>query len=112
MKEIGADESAGMTYVNDQFFELTGHSRPLHEIEWFDLVADEDRKNVEDDWSRMSSGGKSNGVQFRLKKTWVNQDGIVSKIWVQGSNHPELDKNGKVVSKLCASREHTESDSY
>lgn len=90
-----------MTYVNNQFFELTGHSRrPSDEFEWFGLVADEDLKKVEDDWSRMLAGKKSDGVQFRLKKTWVNNEGIISKIWVQSSNYPELDKDGKVTSKL------------
>jgi hypothetical protein len=99
-----------MNYVNDQFFELTGHSRPpLDEFEWFSLIADEDIKKVEDDWSRMLAGEKSDGVQFRLKKTWVNQDGIVSNIWVQSSNYPELDKNGKVISK-CRTCGETESD--
>lgn len=89
-----------MTYVNDQFFELTGHSRlPLNEFEWFSLIADEDLEKVQDDWSRLLAGEKSNGVQFRLKKTWINQDGIVSKIWVQSSNYPELNKNGEVISK-------------
>ena len=54
---------------------------------------------VEDDWSHMLAGKKSDGVQFRLKKTWVNQDGIISNIWVQSSNYPELDENGNVISK-------------
>ncbi|KAJ4349146.1 hypothetical protein N0V95_004841 [Ascochyta clinopodiicola] len=91
----------GMNYVNDQFFELTGHSRkPLDKFEWFGLVAEEDLKRVEDDWEQMLAGQKSDGVQFRLKKTWVNQDGIVSNIWVQSSNHPEVDKSGKVLSIL------------
>ncbi|KAJ4317106.1 hypothetical protein N0V94_005113 [Neodidymelliopsis sp. IMI 364377] len=91
----------GMSYVNDQFFELTGNSRrPLNEVEWFGLVAEEDLKLVEDDWAQMLAGQKSDGVQFRLKKTWVNQDGIVSNIWVQSSNYPELDVNGKVIQIL------------
>ncbi|KAF2995051.1 Histidine kinase [Curvularia kusanoi] len=91
----------GMNYVNDQFFELTGHPRrPLNEFEWFGLVADEDLQKVEDDWAHMMAGEKSDGVQFRLKKTWVNQDGIVSNIWVQSSNYPELNKDGKVTSIL------------
>ncbi|KAH6611876.1 hypothetical protein C7974DRAFT_476635 [Boeremia exigua] len=91
----------GMNNVNEQFFELTGHSRlSLHEFEWRGLVADDDLERVEEDWSRMLAGEKSDGVQFRLKKTWINQDGIVSNIWVQSSNHPELDKNGKVISIL------------
>ncbi|UPX20646.1 uncharacterized protein EKO05_0010873 [Ascochyta rabiei] len=91
----------GMNYVNDQFFELTGHLRePLDQIEWFGLVADEDLKKVEDDWQQMLAGKKSDGVQVRLKKTWVNQDGIVSNIWVQSSNYPEVDESGKVLSIL------------
>jgi hypothetical protein len=94
----------GMNYVNDQFFELTGHSRrPLDEIEWFGLVADEDLEMVEADWTQLLAGNKTDGVQFRLKKTWVNQDGIISNVWVQSSNYPEIDVNGKVISKLPAS---------
>ena len=93
-----------MNYVNDQFFELTGQSRkPLDQFEWFGLVSDDDLKKVEDDWTQISAGQKSNGVQFRLKKTWVNQDGIVSNIWVQSSNYPEVDENGNVVSELSTS---------
>lgn len=88
-----------MNYANDQFFELTGHSRG-HGFSWLGLVADEDLPKVEDDWSRMLAGEKSDGVQFRLKKTWINQDGIRSNIWVQSSNYPELDKDGKVISKV------------
>lgn len=98
--QIQTDSYKGLNYVNDQFFELTGHSRrPLDQFKWAGLVADEDLKKVEDDWSQMLEGKKSDGVQFRLKKTWVNQDGLVSNIWVQSSNHPELDENGKVISK-------------
>jgi len=95
-----------MKYVNDQFFELTGHSRkPLDHFKLFGLVADEDLKKVEDDWTQMLDGNKSDGVQFRLKKTWVNQDGVVSNIWVQSSNHPEVDKNGKVISEQRTSHD-------
>ena len=100
MWSTGAERISGMSYVNDQFFELTGHPRrDLDEFEWAGLVADDDLKKVKDDWCRVLAGEKSDGVQFRLKKTWVNQDGIVSNIWVQSSNYPELDKHGKVTSK-------------
>jgi len=90
-----------MSYVNDQFFELTGHSwKSLDNFDWLDLVADEDMGKVKDDWARMLAGKKVDELQFRLKKTWVNQDGIVSNIWVQSSNHPQVDKSGKVISEL------------
>ncbi|KAL1800773.1 hypothetical protein ACET3X_001115 [Alternaria dauci] len=90
---------SGMNYANDQFFELTGHAHaPVSKDEWFNLVSDEDVEKVKQDWEGMFKLGKSSGVQFRLKKTWVNQDGIRSNIWVQSSSYPELDESGKVIS--------------
>lgn len=72
-----------MNFVNDQFFELTGHAHaPVNQFEWFDLIADEDVARVKNDWENMFKGGRSDGVQFRLKKTWINQDGMRSNIWV------------------------------
>ncbi|EUC42938.1 hypothetical protein COCMIDRAFT_28511 [Bipolaris oryzae ATCC 44560] len=90
---------SGMNFVNDQFFELTGHAHaPVNQFEWFDLISEEDVSRVKIDWENMLEGGKSDGVQFRLKKTWVNQDGMRSNIWVQSSSYPELDESGKVIS--------------
>ncbi|CAN9133812.1 unnamed protein product [Alternaria alternata] len=90
---------SGMNFVNDQFFELTGHAHaPVNQYEWFDLISNEDVERVKQDWDGMLKCGKSSGVQFRLKKTWINQDGIRSNIWVQSSSYPELDENGKVIS--------------
>lgn len=88
-----------MKFVNDQFYSLTGHpNAPVDEFEWFDLISNEDVGKVKEDWASMLEGKKSNGVQFRLKKTWVDQDGLCSNIWVQSSSNPELDTNGNVIS--------------
>ncbi|KAI4707101.1 hypothetical protein J4E89_008040 [Alternaria sp. Ai002NY15] len=90
---------SGMNFVNDQFFELTGHPRgPVSQYDWFDLIAKEDVEKVKKGWENMLTSGKAKGIQFRLNKTWVNQDGIRSNIWVQSSSYPELDENGKVIS--------------
>lgn len=90
-----------MQFVNDQFYELTGHTRaPLGEHEFLHLIADEDQQKVEDDWTSLLHGNRSAGVQFRLKKTWVNQDGVRSNIWVQSSSYPQLDDQGNVISIL------------
>ncbi|KAL5113421.1 hypothetical protein ACEQ8H_008689 [Pleosporales sp. CAS-2024a] len=89
----------GMQYVNDQFYELTGLTRaPNDQFEWFDIIADEDLKKVEQDWSSVLHGRRSDGFQFRLKKTWIDQDGEKEKIWVQSSSHPQLDEHGAVSS--------------
>ncbi|KNG52233.1 putative histidine kinase HHK8p [Stemphylium lycopersici] len=95
---------SGMNFVNDQFFELTGHAHaPVNQFEWFDLISDEDIENVKNNWESMLKGGKADAVQFRLKKTWVNQDGIRSNIWVQSSSYPELDESGRVINSVIAS---------
>jgi PAS domain-containing protein len=90
---------AGMKFANDQFFELTGHSRtPFTQLEWISLVADEDVNAVEDDWRAVLQGKKSDNFQFRLKKTWTNQDGICSKIWIQTTSCPQFDEHGNITS--------------
>jgi hypothetical protein len=90
-----------MKYVNDHFYELTAcSSASLDEFEWATIVADDDAKEVESNWIKMLDSKTSDGIQFQLKKTWINQDGMRSNVWVQSSNYPELDANGNVVSKL------------
>ncbi|KAH8701408.1 hypothetical protein GQ44DRAFT_753493 [Phaeosphaeriaceae sp. PMI808] len=75
----------GMQFVNDQFFELTGHSNaPVDQFAWFDLIAEGDVKNVENNWADMLEGKKTFGVQFRLKKTC--------------SSYPQVDEHGNVIS--------------
>jgi PAS domain S-box-containing protein len=95
---------AGMNFVNDQFFELTGHARaPVNQLEWFDLIADDDVDKVKENWNGILQGDRSDGVQFRLKKTWIDQDGQRSNIWVQSASYPEIDENGKVISMMIVS---------
>ncbi|KAF2029760.1 hypothetical protein EK21DRAFT_100980 [Setomelanomma holmii] len=90
---------SGMQFVNDQFFELTGQiCAPMDQFDWVSVIADEDAERFEEDWKAMLQGKRSDGVQFRLKKTWVNQDGIKSNIWVQSTSYPQLDAHGKVIS--------------
>ena len=91
-----------MNFVNEQFFELTGHVRaPVDQLKWDNLIADEDIEKVKQHWNGRLEGSqsKSHGVQFRLKKMWINQDGQRSNVWVQSSSYPEIDENGKVMSK-------------
>lgn len=89
-----------MTFCNDRFFELTGHSRDsVEKVEWAKVIADEDVQMVEESWTAIARGGKSEAIQFRLRKTWTNQDGQCSNVWVESSSHPELDEKGNVISE-------------
>jgi hypothetical protein len=90
-----------MKYVNDHFYELTAcSSASLEEFEWAAIVADDDAEEVESNWNKMLDNKISDGIQFQLKKTWIDQDGMRSNVWVQSSNYPELDAHGNVVSEL------------
>ena len=100
-RRVFANLDIGMNFVNDHFFELTGHPHgSVSQYDWFNLIAKEDVEKVKKGWENMLTSGKAKGIQFRLNKTWVNQDGIRSNIWVQSSSCPELDENGKVISKM------------
>jgi PAS domain S-box-containing protein len=89
----------GMQYVNDHFFELTGNPRvPFNELNWDDLLYEEDADKMRSDWSATIEGKKVENLQFRLKKKWTNQEGVLSNVWVQGSSYPELDEEGNVIS--------------
>lgn len=94
----------GIQYVNDQFFELTGFASATNagfdEIDWTNLVLEEDLDKLQSQWSAMMEEKKTKEIQYRLKKTWINQDGVRSNIWVQGSSYPELDSNGNVISVM------------
>ncbi|KAF2121178.1 hypothetical protein BDV96DRAFT_594405 [Lophiotrema nucula] len=91
----------GMQYVNDQFFELTGHDRVAFDrLEWSKLVCAEDLERVEQSIAIVKSGKRTADLQFRLNKTWVNQEEIRSHIWVQSSSYPEVDKDGNVMSVM------------
>lgn len=91
----------GIQYVNDQFFELTGQPRmSFDQLSWTDLIVEEDIDKLQKEWSAMMEEKKTKQMQYRLKKTWINQEGVRSNIWVQGSSYPELDESGNVISVM------------
>jgi hypothetical protein len=89
----------GMQFVNDRFYELTSlPHRPADQSEWFSIIAEEDVERVQSHWAEMLEAKRPDDLQFRLKKTWLNQEGVHSNIWLQSSNHAELDEQGNVLS--------------
>jgi hypothetical protein len=88
-------------YVNDVFFELTGHPRvPFNEISWDRIVVEEDMAKVRNAYSTATgSGNSTEPIQLKLKKTWRDQEGNSSEVWVQGSSCSDLDKNGSTISE-------------
>jgi PAS domain S-box-containing protein len=96
---VRTDLAEGVQFANDQFYKLTGHSRnAVDQSEWFNCIAQEDLELVKESFAKMLEEKTPNGVQFRLKRTWINQDGIRSNIWVQSSTHPQIDERGEVTS--------------
>lgn len=70
----------------------------VHRENRFSLILDEDVHIAEEDWAAMLEGEKTDGVQFRLKKTWVNQDGVEDHIFVQSTSSTHFDEGGNVLS--------------
>jgi PAS domain S-box-containing protein len=91
----------GLQYVNDQFFELTGmEPKAPEDIDFSSVVVEEDIERVNTEWEKMIVAKTLSRMEYGLKKTWINQDGVRDHIWVQGSSYPELDENGTVVSVM------------
>ncbi|KAF2793304.1 hypothetical protein K505DRAFT_385801 [Melanomma pulvis-pyrius CBS 109.77] len=86
-------------YVNDQFFELTGHPRvPFEQLSWDQIVTEEDMVKIKNACCAITGGKTAKPVELKLKKTWIDQEGNRSEIWVEGSSYPEMDENGTVIS--------------
>jgi hypothetical protein len=64
-----------MQFVNDQFYELTGHTHaPSDQFEWFDLIADEDVGEVESDWAGMLPAEKDVGRPRRCSGPYLGSE--------------------------------------
>ncbi|KAF2873238.1 hypothetical protein BDV95DRAFT_676451 [Massariosphaeria phaeospora] len=89
----------GINYVNNQFYELTGHPRGGSKPpQWSHIVSQKDIESWEQEWFGPAERNKVKHLQFRLKKTWTDQEGFCSEIWVEGSSCPELDDEGNTIS--------------
>lgn len=85
-----------LTYVNDNWFEMTQHPRvPFAEIEWHKVVHEEDLAHVNQAWEAIFRGEQVN-VQFRLKTLQKREDGPAARVWVMATALPEV-QDGKLV---------------
>ena len=95
------DGKGEMTYCNNRFFELTGHSPVLDykSIDWEDNIIFPGQQDIVDNqWKILLEEKQMSKAHMRLKKTWDLGDGVARQMWVESQASPELDSEGNVTS--------------
>jgi PAS domain S-box-containing protein len=87
-----------LTYCNPAWFEITGHAIvPFEEIDWESITHEEDLGLVKSKWSGIFGKKDSTNIQFRLRKRWVDGNGVtMGPVWVTTSALPEYNEDGSV----------------
>ena len=95
---FGSPSYSRLTYCNRAWFEMTGHAAvPFEQIDWASIVYEEDLELVCSHWTRLMSTQESTSIEFRLRKRWVDGNGVtMGPVWVTTSALPELNEDGSV----------------
>jgi PAS domain S-box-containing protein len=95
---FGSHDQHRLSYCNRAWFEITGHAVvPFEEIDWESVTYEEDLELVRSKWSGISSTKDPINMQFRLRKRWVDGNGVtMGPVWVTTSALPEYNEDGSV----------------
>ncbi|KAI4836100.1 hypothetical protein E4T44_08450 [Aureobasidium sp. EXF-8845] len=95
---FGSHDQHRLSYCNRAWFEMTGHAVvPFEEINWESITYEEDLEFVKSKWSGIFSSKDPTNIQFRLRKRWVDGNGVtMGPIWVTTSALPEYNEDGSV----------------
>jgi PAS domain S-box-containing protein len=95
---FGSHDQHRFSYCNLAWFEMTGHAVvPFEEIDWESVTYEEDLELVKSKWSGIFSSKDPTNIQFRLRKRWVDGNGVtMGPIWVTTSALPEYNEDGSV----------------
>jgi len=95
---FGSPSYSRLAYCNRAWFEMTGHAVvPFEQIDWASIVYEEDLELVCSHWTRLMSTQESTSIEFRLRKRWVDGNGVtMGPVWVTTSALPEFNEDGSV----------------
>jgi PAS domain-containing protein len=95
---FGSQGDHRLSYCNRAWFEITGHPVvPFEEIDWASIIYEEDLELVRSHWTGVFSTQEPTSIQFRLRKRWVNENGVtMGPVWVTTSALPEHKEDGSV----------------
>jgi PAS domain S-box-containing protein len=87
-----------LTYCNPAWFDITGHDvMPFEQIRWENITHEEDLEYVARKWSQVTTSTKPTTLQFRLRKKWVDGNGVtMGPVWITTSAMPEYNEDGSV----------------
>ena len=88
---FGSQSHHRLSYCNRAWFEMTGHPVvPFDLIDWASIIYEEDLELVRSHWTSVFSTQNPTSIQFRLRKRWINGDGVtMGPVWVTTSALPE-----------------------
>lgn len=91
------------TFINNFWFEITGHPRrEADEVEYASVIYEEDADLNVRKWNEIVEG-KSVEFQTRLKRQWYSSEGkLCGQVWVMVTAFPEFHKDGSVKQIMSA----------
>ncbi|KAI5206765.1 hypothetical protein E4T39_02303 [Aureobasidium subglaciale] len=95
---FGTESHHQLSYCNRAWYEMTGHPLvPSEQIDWTSIVYEEDVELVRNSWQQVFDTAKTVSVQFRLRKSWADRNGVtIGPVWVTSSALPEYKEDGSV----------------
>ncbi|THW21269.1 hypothetical protein D6D23_06504 [Aureobasidium pullulans] len=95
---VGIFQQGRVTYVNPAWFEQTGHPVvPFDQIDWPQVIHDEDKKVAETFWKGVVTARTKSTVQVRMKREWYNENGeSMGPVWILTNAIPEFDEDGSI----------------
>jgi PAS domain S-box-containing protein len=96
---FGSQSYRQLSYCNRAWFEMTGHPVvPFEEIDFTSVIYEEDLELVRSHWTEVFNTKTSTNLQFRLRKRWVDANGVtMGPVWVTTSALPERKEDGTVT---------------
>lgn len=96
---FGTASQHQVSYCNRAWFEMTGHPVvPFDQIDWPSVVYEDDIEIVKNASTRVTSTQCLTTVQFRLRRSWTDGNGVtIGPVWVTASALPEYKEDGSVT---------------
>ncbi|KAK6003602.1 hypothetical protein QM012_009373 [Aureobasidium pullulans] len=95
---FGTQSQQQLSYCNRAWFEMTGHPVvPFEQIDWTTTIYEDDIELVRTAWTRVFSTENPTTVQFRLRRSWADGNGVtIGPVWVTASALPEYNEDGSI----------------
>ncbi|PNS15342.1 Hybrid signal transduction histidine kinase K [Sphaceloma murrayae] len=94
------DSNRKLQFCNQAYYDLMGFEKGdprIWEIDWSELLLDEDLPGVMENWMQMIETRKPLQMTCRLKKNFIGPDGTVGPTYVVTNSYPEVNEEGDIT---------------